>query len=68
MCCKCRVSVDCKNMEFVARRLVYGEKVEARSNFEKSNLQLFRKPACGHSSESNRIEKDRICVPPGLAG
>ena len=43
-------------------------KVEARSNFEKSNLQLFRKPACGHWSESNRIEKDRICVPPGLAG
>ena len=50
---------------------VYGtcccsEVVEARSNDKKSYLWWFRNPACGDSTESNRIEKDWIGVRPGL--
>ena len=29
---------------------------------------VFRNPACGDSTGSNLIEKDRVRVPPGLAG
>ena len=38
-------------------RLIYKEVVEALSNYEKSNFWLFRNPAGGDSTGSNRIEK-----------
>ena len=38
-------------------RLIYKEMVEALSNYEKSNFWLFRNPAGGDSTGSNRIEK-----------
>ena len=50
------------------RSLEYRVVVEARSNYEKSYLWWFRNLACGYSIGCNRIEKDRICVPPGLVG
>lgn len=37
------------------------EVVEARSY-----LSLFGNPACGDLIGSNRIEKDKVCVLPGL--
>ena len=56
-------------MEFVvhgicSRRLKYSKAVEVRSNYKKSYLGWFGNPACGDWTGSNRIEKDRVRVPP----
>ena len=45
-------------------RMVYREIVERRSDYKKSYLWRFRNPAFGDSTGSNRIEKDRVCLPP----
>ena len=50
-----------------SRRLLYSEVVEVRSNYKKSYLWGFRNPACGDSTGSNVIEKDRVGVPTRLA-
>ena len=47
-------------------RMVYREIVERRSDYKKSYLWRFRNPARGDSTGSNRIEKDRVRLPPGL--
>ena len=59
------VSVGC---EWTASdpRLVYGEVVEARSNYKLFSLWWFRNPTCGDSTGSNQIEKDWVGGPPGL--
>ena len=44
--------------------IAYG--IAAQSNYKKSYLRWFRNPACGDSAGSNRIEKGRVGVPPGL--
>ena len=49
-----------------SHRLVCSELVVARSNYKKSYLRIFRNPPCGDSTESSRVEKDRVGVPPGL--
>ena len=49
-----------------SRRLVYSEIVETKSNYKKSYLWWFSILACGDSTGSDRIEKDRVGVPPGL--
>ena len=48
------------------RRLVYKEVVETCSDYKKSYLWRFRNIACGGSTGSNRIKKDRVCVSRGL--
>ena len=40
--------------------------VEARPNYKKSYLWWFGNPACGDSTESDRIEKDQDRVSPRL--
>ena len=50
-----------------SRRLVYSEVLETRSNYKKCYLWWFRNPACCNLTGSNRIEKDRIGVPPKLS-
>ena len=57
-CCQCGVWVD--------RRLVYSNVAEARSNHKEFYLCWSRNPACGYSTGSNWIEKDRVGVPPRL--
>ena len=47
------------------RSLVYREVVQARSHCKKSYFWLCRNIACDGSTESNQIEKNRVCVPPG---
>ena len=47
-------------------RLVYREVVEAQSGYKKSYLWQFRNIACGDSTGINQIEKDKVCIPPGL--
>ena len=47
-------------------RMVYREIVEGRSDYKKSYLWRFRNPACGDSTGSKLIEKDRVRLPPGL--
>ena len=52
--------VGYKCMEFVAEGWCI------QSNYKRSYLWLFKNPACGDLTESNRIEKDWICVTPGF--
>ena len=46
------------------RRLVYKEVAEALSNYKKSYLWRFGNIACGDSTGSNCIEKDKDRVSP----
>ena len=48
------------------RRLVYRGVNEGRWDYMKSYLCWCRNVACADSTGSNRIEKDRVGVPPGL--
>ena len=58
-CCKCGVQEVCN------RSLVHKEVAEARSDYRKSYFLSCRNIACGDSTWSNQIEKDRVRV---LAG
>ena len=49
-----------------SRIFVYIEVVEPGSNYKKSYLWWFTNTACDDSNRSNRIEKDRVGVPPRL--
>ena len=42
---------------------MYREEVEVQSNYEKSCLRWLKNVACGNSTGSSRIEKDKIFVP-----
>ena len=46
-----------------SNKLVYKKVAEVRSNYisyKKSYFWLFGNPACGDSTESNQIEKDKV--------
>ena len=47
-------------------RVVCREVLEAQSNYKQSYLRWFRNVAFGDSTGSNQIEKEHVCVPPGL--
>ena len=49
-----------------SHRLLYKEVVKAWSNYKKSYLWWFTNSTCGDSTASNHIEKDQVCIPPGL--
>ena len=49
-----------------SRRLVYSEVVQTRSNYKKSYLWRFRNPACDGLIGSDRIEIERVGVPPEI--
>ena len=58
-CCKCRVQ-EVEVHEICNRSLVHWEVAEARSDYRKSYFWSCRNIACGDSTWSNQIGKDRV--------